>query len=145
MINYNETKITSIQDYICWIKNAHDFEVPCDNGTKKNHHDKIYFRGQAKNEWPLISGVFRDDSSNYMSEHNLLQHAMWRLSLDLSALPSYLEKLIFLQHYGLKTRLLDVTFNPLIALYFACSSHAEDDGAVYCGCRQLLVAWYFVF
>ena len=39
---------------------------------------------------------------------------------DFSECKSALDYLVQMQHYGLPTRLLDVTTNPLVALYFAC-------------------------
>ncbi|MDR0896633.1 MAG: FRG domain-containing protein [Oscillospiraceae bacterium] len=40
--------------------------------------------------------------------------------------------LAFCQHHWIPTCLLDITENPLMALYFACDKGDEQDGYVYC-------------
>ena len=89
---------------------------------------RFFFRGQANSDWDILPGIFR---GNFLSlEAELIKEANLRNPSDFRMLNNF-EKLAKLQHYGLPTRLLDVTSNPLVALYFACQPETaleETDG-----------------
>lgn len=81
-----------------------------------------FFRGQSNATWPVIPNVFRGNKLN--SEYSLIQNAIRQNPFEFRTLTEF-ETLTKLQHYGLGTRLLDVTLNPLVALYFASAPNIE--------------------
>ena len=133
-MEYKDTIIQNVSDFLLWVKETYSSEVISDDGTPlifENTHG--YFRGQSCIDWDLKPSVFRGEPR--MDEHSLLIKATLRLGLGVDKYNTYLEKMIYFQHYRLCTRLLDVTSNPLIALYMACSEESKQscDGVVYCG------------
>ena len=107
-----------LQNYFNWVvSNSPSF---AEDGTE----EIMVFRGHSINGLPLKPSVFREGVDE---ENTILKKAKYHACEQLRSFCSDLEKLVLLQHYELKTRLLDFTFNPFIALYFACSNPNDKD------------------
>lgn len=91
-----------------------------------------FYRGHADKEWKLIPSILRTPNGPWV-EHRLFRDMVAHEPQSFSECRSALDHLVQMQHYGLPTRLLDVTMNPLVALYFACeeATPRSADGAVY--------------
>lgn len=93
----------------------------------------LVFRGHPRKDYLCIPGIFRDkrklfseeDSSECSATHDIMIEYPEEFDRH-----DHLSCLVKMQHYGLKTRLLDFARNPLVALYFTCSLEPESDGAV---------------
>lgn len=89
-----------------------------------------FFRGHSDyKNYRLEPSIFRKPQL-IENEESLIQEAKIRCPSDLPSSLSFIEALVRLQHYGLPTRLLDLTANSLVALYFACKHKEKTEGEV---------------
>ncbi|MCW4466126.1 FRG domain-containing protein [Glutamicibacter sp. MNS18] len=132
------------------------------NAIQSTHRSRLLWRGQANHCWGLHSSLFRTlrnqkyDGVFTAEKHITLQReetdlkpffptenemneaevriltrarSSWRLD-SLNAMEIFAR----VQHRGGPTRLIDFSFNPLVALWFAVSdnSHEEVDARLFC-------------
>ena len=125
--------ISSLEDYIKVIKdNCIDKD-----GLFLESMDDVWFRGESKIHSMVIPSLFRDDFNENMpkgisvtKESDLIEMAFQSFPDVFSKCNNAIERLVTMQHYTLPTRLLDVTKNPLVALFFACFGNEGEDGRV---------------
>lgn len=93
----------------------------------------LFFRGQPEENYIPVPSIFRhinheDSNSPLFSirEHIMYEQIISVCPNDFLSCQSAFDHLVKMQHYGLPTRLLDITTNPLVALYFASNKDGSD-------------------
>ena len=97
-------------------------------GEPEKGHTR-FFRGHADKDWQMLPSIYRE-TSLIENEDKIIKDALTYCPDDFLPSDTLFEKLVKLQHYGYSTRLLDLTANALVALYFAAwnEQHYKKDG-----------------
>ena len=93
--------------------------------------ETVIFRGIADLEYDLKPGLARLKNEEENTEKELINDFLTHRPDAFSGLNDF-DILAKMQHYGLPTRLLDFSINPLVALYFACESKTSKNGRILC-------------
>lgn len=85
------------------------------------------FRGQRHFGWHSLPKIFREDNNVYDSESLAVRDIVSLHPGEFEPDKTMFDRLVRMQHFGLPTRLLDVTTNPLVALWFATEPSDNED------------------
>lgn len=90
---------------------------------------KLTFRGHSNANYKLISSLLREDE-NLKNEDEIYFDIIKAFPEKFLNARYHLDYLKTIQHYGGKTRIMDVSTNFLIALYFAVCNQEENHGEI---------------
>ncbi len=111
-----------------------DAEMVDEGDNELLFETRLLFRGVDNKEYTLLPSIARNGQRKgtiFQKELTLINETKFRLPDVFTNLDDPVDKLAKLQHIGIPTRMLDVTSNALVALYFVCYSDFDHDGAIY--------------
>lgn len=102
-------RITTFDDLCILIEDIH-----------KTEKTTLWYRGQSNSSWEVIPSIQR---TNLVDKERIISHSFYHSATQILnekiGYTSYDKWVAIMQHYGIPTRMLDWSYSPLIALFFA--------------------------
>ena len=118
IMNSENTVIVSIDQLIDEVSKDPD-------DARERFYRGVNFEHGIEKDLPKLA---RDNYRNIQkAEDEIIKEALIYRPFDFENCRNTIEVLELMQHYGFPTRLLDITHNPLVALYFACAGEKNKD------------------
>lgn len=152
---FEDNKITSLADYVQKVEELYSILEKENNANEKNNSEEdnvcgennsegdqakelrndgkreLYFRGQDNIEYGNTCPSLFRNTKQYNHESNMINDFLAKYPDLFKNCQNNVDRLALMQHHQLPTRLLDLTTNALIALYFAVEKDNCKDGVVY--------------
>ena len=141
----NPKYISSLSEYLQAIE-ALKFHYPNEPLVQNPTSNPFLFRGLSNVSYSLLPGILRGHKQKF-EDHIAVENNLYTTWADEYGILNYFiceasaylkipatnhhQWLEYAQHYGVPTRLLDWTSNPLVALFFACRSDHDADAKVW--------------
>lgn len=116
-------EISSLTEFICEIVNYKNYFF------RGEPQDYLFEKSMPRNR---ASGFrwMEDNNKSFLEMKNLRNDYYQEIGYSLSKKDED-NFIAYCQHHGLPTELIDITENPLVALYFACEKDRDYEGMVY--------------
>ena len=102
------------------------------DGLRAYLNDTLLFRGHTDITWPIVPSIFRQQKPVIAHESDIIRELISLYPNEFTGDATMFDRLVRMQHFGLPTRLMDQTRDPLVALYFAVEEgdNNTSDGSV---------------
>ncbi|MDC2841163.1 FRG domain-containing protein [Limosilactobacillus mucosae] len=147
---FEDNQITSLADYVRKVEELYlilekENKVNEENNICKENNSEgdqakelrndgkreLYFRGQDNIEYGNTCPSLVRNEKQYNHESNMINDFLAKYPDLFKDCQNNVDRLALMQHHQLPTRMLDLTTNALIALYFAVEKDNCKDGVVY--------------
>jgi hypothetical protein len=96
------------------------------NGPHTKKDRVLFFRGEKQEYDRLLPSVYQPRFA-VKDEDTIFREIVATFPEEMLQKKTTIEKLILMQHYELPTRLLDISKNPLVGLFFACYREFKEE------------------